>query len=301
MKTTEYKSCRLCARLCGVDRTNGRHGYCGAGDTAYISRISLHMWEEPIISGTNGSGTVFFSGCSLGCVYCQNREISRRECGKPFTVEELVGKMHILSKRGAHNVNFVTPTHYMPSVREAIKIARREGLLIPTVYNTASYDTVEALASLDGIMDIYLADFKYYLPKTAKEYSFAENYPEASRLAINEMVRQQPKPVIENGLMKKGVIVRILLLPNHVSEAKLSLKYLYDTYGDSIYISLMNQYTPMPQMKPPLNRSVTHSEYEQLVSYAESFGVKNAFIQEYGTDKDSFIPDFSEGHNGNLI
>jgi putative pyruvate formate lyase activating enzyme len=258
-----------------------------------VSRASLHNWEEPIISGTNGSGTIFFSGCSLGCVFCQNREISRgASVGKEITEERLAEIMSDLEARGAHNINFVTPTHFAPSIRSGIKIARSRGLKIPIVYNTSSYDSVDALGTLNQAVDIYLADFKYYLDSTAKRLSFAANYPNVCKAAIEEMVRQRPAPVIENGIMKSGVIVRILLLPSHLAEAKLTVKYLFDTYGDSIYISLMSQYTPFGDMEPPLNRRVTRREYDELCGYALRLGVKNAFIQERESVGESFIPKF---------
>ena len=201
--------------------------------------------------------------------------------------------MFDLQSQGAHNINLVTPTHFIPSVAEAIRLAKSKGLAIPVVYNTGSYDTPEALKILEGLVDIYLPDFKYYTPKTSIAYSNAEDYPEVARCAITEMFRQVGKPCFdEHGIMTKGIIVRILLLPGHVAEAKLSLKYLLDTYGDNIYISLMNQYTPMPDMKPPLNRTVTHEEYDQLLDYAEKIGLKNGYIQDFGTAEESFIPPF---------
>jgi len=287
-----YNECRLCARNCGIDRTKTA-GYCKMKNTMYISRAALHFWEEPPISGTNGSGTIFFSGCSLSCIFCQNREISRGRAGKIASVERLSDIMLDLQRQGAHNINLVTPTHFIPSIAEAIKLSRANGLTIPIVYNTGSYDNPEALEFLDGLVDVYLPDLKYYTPKTALTYSKAEDYPFVARNAIAEMVRQADKPKFdENGIMQKGVIVRILLLPGHVAEAKLSLKYLLDTYGDNIYISLMNQYTPMPDMKPPLNRTVTYEEYNQLLDYAEKIGLKNGFIQDFGTAEESFIPPF---------
>lgn len=292
MDVLNYSSCELCARKCGVDRTNGKIGFCKSTDIPKITRAALHFWEEPIISGTRGSGTIFFSGCSLGCVYCQNSRISRASVGREVNADDLVSEMLRLESEGAHNINFVTPTHFAPSVAKSVKIARERGLSVPIVYNTGSYDTVKTIQNLDGIVNIYLPDLKYYRPVSAEKLSFAKDYPSVARAAIAEMVRQQPKPVIKDGIMQSGVIVRILLLPSHVAEAKLSLKYLYDTYGDNIYISLMNQYTPMQGMAPPLDRTVTNSEYSELVSYAERLGVVNAFIQEGGTQKESFIPDF---------
>jgi putative pyruvate formate lyase activating enzyme len=257
-----------------------------------ITRAALHYWEEPIISGTLGSGTVFFSGCSLGCIYCQNSKVSRASVGREVTPTDLAAEMLRLEREGAHNINFVTPTHFAPSVKDAVRIAREMGLSVPIVYNTGSYDTEETVRALEGTVDIYLPDLKYYRTVSAEKLSFAKDYPDVARTAIAEMVRQHPNPVIKDGIMRSGVVVRILLLPSHVAEAKLSLKYLYDTYGDSIYISLMNQYTPMPGMKSPLDRTVTNAEYSELVSYAERLGVVNAFIQEGGTQKESFIPDF---------
>ena len=198
-----------------------------------------------------------------------------------------------LQRDGAHNINFVTPTHYIPSVAEAIRIAKGEGLLIPTVYNTGSYDNPDALKMLEGLIDIYLPDLKYYSHKTASKFSLAEDYPEVARRAIAEMYRQVGPAILdEGGMMKRGIIARILLLPGHIAEAKLSLKYLYDTYGDNIYISLMNQYTPMEGMQAPLNRTVTHDEYSQLLDYAEKLGLKNGFTQEFGTASESYIPPF---------
>ena len=292
MNTLNYSSCELCARRCGVDRTDGKIGFCKSSDTPKITRAALHFWEEPIISGTNGSGTIFFSGCSLACVYCQNSRISRTSVGRAVTTDELSLEMLRLEGEGAHNINFVTPTHFAPSIAEAVIKARTLGLSIPTVYNTGSYDTVSTVKGLQGLIDIYLPDLKYYRPESAEKLSYAKDYPTVARDAISEMVRQCPKPIIKDGIMQSGVVVRILLLPSHVAEAKLSLKYLYDTYGDNIYISLMNQYTPMPKMQSPLDRTVTNAEYSELVSYAERIGVVNAFIQEGGTQKESFIPDF---------
>ena len=288
----EYKCCRLCARNCGVDRSKAV-GYCRATDEITLSRAALHFWEEPPISGTNGSGTIFFSGCSLSCVFCQNREISRGRTGKSVSIDRLAEIMTELQKKGAHNINLVTPTHYVPSIAEAVRRAKANGLSIPIVYNTGSYDTPDTLEMLDGLVDVYLPDLKYYTEKTSRLLSGAPNYPEVARAAISEMMRQVGEPIFdEKGMMIRGVIVRILLLPGHVAEAKLCLKYLLDSYGDKIYISLMNQYTPMPDMKPPLNRSVTREEYAQLTDYAERLGLVNGFTQEFGTASESFIPPF---------
>ena len=288
----KYNNCLLCARSCGVDRAGKKLGYCGMPSDIYIARAALHYWEEPIISGKNGSGTIFFSGCSLRCVYCQNSEISRGISGLSISVERLSEIMLNLQSSGAHNINFVTPTHYAPSIVVATEIARRNGLIIPTVYNTGSYDTFETIKMLNGTIDIYLPDLKYYREETARKFSSASDYCMVSALSIDEMVSQQPKCIINNGLLIKGVVVRILLLPGHLAEAKLALKYLYSKYGDSIYISLMSQYTPPGGMCPPLNRRVTRSEYSELVRYAEKLGVCNAFVQDGSAASESFIPPF---------
>ena len=288
----EYNSCLLCGRRCGADRTGGRLGYCKMSDVPTLARAALHAWEEPCISGTRGSGTVFFSGCSLGCIFCQNREISGGEVGREVTDSRLAEILLDLEAVGAHNINFVTPTHFAPSVVSSVRLARERGLSIPIVYNTASYDSVECLKMLDGTVDIYLADYKYHLPRTAEKLSHAGNYPEVARAAIAEMVRQRPRPVIEDGIMREGVIIRLLLLPGHVAEAKLAVKYLYETYGDSVYLSLMSQYTPMPGMSRPLDRRVTREEYDELVDYAIEKGVSLAFVQEGTAASESFIPPF---------
>ena len=293
-----YNECRLCSRECGIDRTRNV-GACGVPAELYVARAALHMWEEPPISGTRGSGTVFFSGCSLGCVFCQNRDISRGVSGIKITTERLSEIMLELENAGAHNINLVTPTHYVPTIREAIITARRQGLAVPIVYNTGSYDTPETLRTLNGLVDIYLPDFKYYRPETAGLYSHSADYPTVAREAIAEMVRQTGRAELgADGLMTRGTVVRILLLPGHVAEAKLILHYLYTTYGDSIYLSLMNQYTPMPKMPPPLDRRVTREEYDQLTDYARRLGVTNCFIQDGGTAEESFIPPFD--NNGVL-
>ena len=289
-----YKECRLCARLCGIDRTL-RHGACGEKSTMRASRASLHLWEEPPISGTRGSGTVFFSGCSLGCIYCQNRAISRGDCGIPITPNDLAETALRLQKEGAHNLNLVTPTHFAPSVREGVLLARERGFILPVVYNTSSYDSPEALSLMDGIVDIYLPDLKYFRESTARAYSAAPNYPTAARAAIAEMVRQTGAVKLDaDGLMLRGTVIRILLLPGHLAEAKLNLSYVYKAYGDSVCISLMSQYTPIGSLPKPLDRRVSRAEYRELVDYAEALGVRNAFIQESGAAEESFIPDFDD-------
>ncbi len=288
-----YHHCELCAHRCGVDRTCGPLGRCHSSDTVRLARASLHMWEEPPISGTHGSGTVFFSGCSLGCLYCQNRAISHEGVGREVTPARLADIFLELQAAGAHNINLVTPTHFVPSIREALDMAKTHGLQLPVVYNTSSFDTPDTIRTLRGYVDIYLADLKYARPATAARLSAAASYPEAARAAIAEMVVQCPEICLDtDGMMRRGVIVRVLLLPAHVAEAKLIVGYLHRTYGDSICISMMNQYTPNPMLPAPLNRSVTRDEYRDLLTYADKIGVKNGFTQEAGTAENSFIPAF---------
>lgn len=291
------KRCTLCPRNCNVDREAGERGVCGVtGEGILGARAALHMWEEPCISGECGSGTVFFSGCSLRCIYCQNYEIAHAETGKRITVERLSEIFLELAKKGAHNINLVTPTHYTPEIIRAVLRARACGLTLPIIYNCSGYEKVETLKMLEGIVDIYLTDFKYMEPDLAVKFSKAPDYPTIAKEALKEMVRQTGAPVFdENDLMKKGVIVRHLLLPNHLKNAKAVVQYVYETYGDQVYLSLMNQYTPLPQVRhiPELNRKVTDREYEKLLDYAIDLGVEQAFIQEGETAEESFIPSFS--------
>ena len=289
------KECRLCPRNCGADRMAGQKGFCGTDTEIMVARAALHMWEEPCISGKEGSGAVFFSGCSLGCNFCQNRRISRGQRGKKITLEHLVELFFQLQEQGANNINLVTAGHFLPQVAVALEMAKEQGLHIPVVYNSSGYEKAKTLKMLDGLVDIYLPDFKYMDAVLAKKYSHAQDYPEIAKEALSEMVRQVGEAEFDNrGMMKKGVIVRQLLLPGHVKDAKNVLKYLYETYGDRIYISMMSQYTPMPAMKddPQLSRKVTDREYERLIDYAISLGLKNGFMQEGETAKESFIPEF---------
>ena len=250
------------------------------------------MWEEPVISGTRGSGTVFFSGCSLGCIYCQNKEISGGELGSRVTTDRLSGIYTELEAEGAHNVNLVTPTHYLPSIIESVDKARAKGLTVPIVYNTSSYETREALRALSDTVDVFLPDLKYYKPSTASALSLAKDYPSVAWYAIEEMVRLRPEPVITDGLLKSGVLIRILLLPGHLAEAKLNVKRISERFSDSVYVSLMSQYTPSAGLPSPLDRRVTRSEYEELVDYAVGKGIRNAFIQDYSSADASYVPPF---------
>lgn len=289
-------NCILCPRNCGINRDCGSKGFCGESNSVRIARAALHFWEEPVISGDNGSGAVFFTGCNLKCIFCQNESIAASEVGKEVSIETLAEIFLKLQEDGANNINLVTASHYVPQVAESIRMARKSGLTIPIVYNTSSYEKQETLRLLDGLVDIYLPDFKYMDAKLAKAYSNAEDYPEVAKAAIAEMYRQVGKPAFDEdtGLMHKGVIVRHLVMPGAVGNAKAVIDYLYGTYGDDIYISLMNQYTPVKEFAdyPELNRKVTKREYEKVIQYALDLGVENAFIQEGETAQESFIPPF---------
>ncbi len=292
----ERKGCTLCPRECGVFRQEGHKGACRtAGKGILAARAALHVWEEPCISGCQGSGAVFFSGCPLGCIYCQNREISRGQKGVEISEERLAEIFLELSAKGAANINLVTPTHYTPEILRAVRMARTKGLSLPIVYNCSGYEKPETLRSLEGTVDIYLTDFKYMDGEMARNYSRAADYPEIAKKALAEMVRQQGEPAfLPDGRMERGVIVRHLLLPGHVRNAKAVVKYVYETYGNQVYLSLMNQYTPLFPIPayPNLNRRVTRREYGRLVDYALSLGVEQGFIQEGETAKKSFIPGF---------
>lgn len=291
----KYENCLLCPRKCGINRAAGQTGVCGVSSEIRVARAALHYWEEPCISGKKGSGAVFFSGCSLHCVFCQNREISDGKVGKIISKERLRDIFLELKAKGANNINLVTPGQYIPDIVWAVRDARRDGMELPIVYNTSGYENADELKQLEGIVDVYLPDFKYMDSALSAKYSRAKDYPSVAKQAISEMVRQQPKVVIDDatGLIQKGVIVRQLLLPGHVNDAKAILKYLHDTYQNSIYISMMSQFTPIALKDyPEINRTVTRREYERLIDYAIKIGITNAFIQEGNVAKDSFIPAF---------
>ena len=291
----KYENCLLCPRKCGINRAIGQTGVCGVSAEIRVARAALHYWEEPCISGEKGSGAVFFSGCSLHCVFCQNREISDGKVGKIISKERLRDIFLELKAKGANNINLVTPGQYIPDIVWAVSDARRYGMELPIVYNTSGYENADELKQLEEIVDVYLPDFKYMDSALSAKYSRAKDYPSVAKQAISEMVRQQPRVVIDDatGLIQKGVIVRQLLLPGHVNDAKAILKYLHDTYQDSIYISMMSQFTPIALKDyPEINRTVTRREYERLIDYAIKIGITNAFIQEGNVAKDSFIPAF---------
>lgn len=291
----KYENCLLCPRKCGINRRTGQTGVCGVSSEIKVARAALHYWEEPCISGKRGSGAVFFSGCSLHCVFCQNREISDGKEGKVISKERLSDIFIELADKGANNINLVTPGQYIPDIVWAVNDAKIRGMKLPIIYNTSGYENVTELKLLEGIVDVYLPDFKYMDSTLSARYSRAKDYPSVAKQALSEMVRQQPDVVIDDatGLIQKGVIVRQLLLPGHVNDAKAVLKYLYDTYHDHVYISMMSQFTPIALKDyPEINRTVTKREYERLVNYALEIGITNAFIQEGDVAKDSFIPAF---------
>ena len=291
----KYENCLLCPRKCGINRRTGQTGVCGVSSEIKVARAALHYWEEPCISGKRGSGAVFFSGCSLHCVFCQNREISDGKAGKLISKERLSDIFMELADKGANNINLVTPGQYIPDIVWAVNDAKSRGMKLPIIYNTSGYENVTELKLLEGIVDVYLPDFKYMDSTLSARYSRAKDYPSVAKQALSEMVRQQPDVVIDDatGLIQKGVIVRQLLLPGHVNDAKAVLKYLYDTYHDHVYISMMSQFTPIAlEDYPEINRTVTKREYERLVNYALEIGITNAFIQEGDVAKGSFIPAF---------
>lgn len=290
------KDCTLCPRECHVNREEKKRGYCGMDSRIYAARAALHMWEEPCISGEKGSGAVFFSGCGLRCIFCQNREIAIGKDGKEISVEKLGEIFLNLEKQGAANINLVTGAHYVPQIREALRIAKEKGLSVPVVYNSSGYEKVETLKLLEGYVDVYLPDFKYMEASLAEAFSNAPDYPERAKEAVEEMVRQTGKCVFnEEGYIEKGTIVRHLILPGHTVNSKKVLDYLHNTYGNKIFISIMNQYTPVYEQKvyKELNRKVTEREYKKVLDHALEIGVENGFWQTGDTAKESFIPSFN--------
>ena len=292
MEFNELKNCHLCPKNCGVNRYK-KLGFCRSSADLFVSYYSLHMWEEPIISGNHGSGTIFFSNCNLKCIFCQNRKISNDGYGKKISLDRLSKIMLELQDKGAHNINLVTPTHYAPLIKYSINMIK-DKIHIPVVYNTSSYENVDTIKMMKDIVNIYLADFKYFDNELGKKYSNCDNYRECAIKSIDEMYKQVGKFIIKDDLMVSGLIVRVLVLPGHIDDSKKIIKYLYDKYKDNIIISIMNQYTPLFHIEKykNLNRKVNDSEYDEIINYACDLGVKQAFIQEGNTQEESFIPDF---------
>lgn len=290
-----YQECTLCPRECGMNRLNGRKGYCGQTARLRVARAALHMWEEPCISGTRGSGTVFFSGCPLGCVFCQNHTISRGSQGKEISVIRLAEIFMELQEKGAHNINLVTPTHFVPQIIEALRISRKMGLKLPIVYNTSGFEKADTLELLDGWVDIYLTDFKFMDLHLSRRYANAEGYAFYAAKALEEMLRQTGDPKFDaEGMMTKGTIVRHMVMPGQAMDSRRIVDYIYDTFGNQVYISLMNQYTPCGNLDkyPELKVKAKSKVYQRLIAYMLKKGITQAFIQEGPTAEESFIPDF---------
>lgn len=296
-------SCDWCPRACGADRAHGQVGICGADDTIRVARSALHYWEEPCISGQSGSGTIFFSNCPLRCAYCQNADIAQGRAGKSVGIDRLAQMMLELQDSGALNINMVTPTHYAPLIRIAIAQARRNGLALPIVWNTSGYETVGSIHALAGAVDIYLTDFKYARPQTAADYSHAPDYPQVALAALDAMVAQVGKPEYDGSgdgaVMRSGVIVRHLLLPGHLEESAEAIALLHGRYGDTVRLSIMNQYTPVlslqsraAQQFPELLSRVPDEDYEALLAFADELGVQDYFWQDGPAALESFIPSF---------
>ncbi|MBR4778102.1 MAG: radical SAM protein [Lachnospiraceae bacterium] len=299
-----------CPRKCGAERYAGQKGFCGESGEIRVTRAMPHMWEEPVISGKRGSGAVFFSGCNLHCVYCQNKAISDGGQGKVISLNRLKSIFLELQDKKVYNINLVTPTHYTYEIIEAVAAARKEGLKLPIVYNCGGYESVESIKALKDTVDIWMPDMKYISSETAQRYSNAPDYFERASEALNEMTAQvkakggtkfYTEETDNEGaavnIMERGVIVRHMLLPGNVAESKRILRYLHETYGNDIYISIMSQYTPMPQILnsdrfPELKTKVAKEEYDRLVDFALRIGIENAFIQEGDTAEESFIPAF---------
>lgn len=289
-------NCNLCIRNCSIDRNSGKVGFCNSSNKLRVAKAYLHLWEEPCISGKNGSGTVFFSNCNLKCVFCQNHIISNDGLGKEISIERLSEIFLELQEKGAHNINLVTPTHYVPQIIEALNIAKNKGLYLPIIYNTNGIDSLDTIKKLNGYIDVYLPDFKYFNDKYSLKYSKIKGYSKNLLTILEEMFNQVDKPIFnENGIIQKGVIIRHLMLPGLLFDSKKVIDTIYNKFGNKVYISLMNQYTPMyDSIKyPEINKPLNPKHYDSLIDYSIELGVKNGFIQDTGTNSKSFIPDFN--------
>ena len=277
----------------GINRISGEKGWCKCNNKIKIALASIHYYEEPCISGKNGSGTVFFSNCNLNCIYCQNYEISQLGKGKEITIEHLAQIFINQQAKGVNNINLVTPTMYAFQIKEALKIAKNNGLTIPVIYNTNGYESIETLKQLEGYIDIYLPDLKYYYDDLAKKYSKVDNYFEIATKAIQEMYRQVGTPVLdENGVMKKGLMIRHLILPNEVQNSKKVLKWIKENIDSNVYVSIMAQYFPTYKAKeiPEIARKITKEEYEKVENYLYELDLENGYIQELGEHEEEYVP-----------
>ncbi len=294
----ELEKCKICPHNCGVNRLNGNIGRCKSNGNIKLAMASIHNFEEPCISGENGSGTVFFSNCNMNCVFCQNYKISQQGLGREISIEELAEIFIDEQNKNAENINLVTPTMYVYHIIEAIKIAKNKGLKIPIVYNSNGYENVETIKKLDGYIDIYLPDLKYYDDDLAFKYSGVKNYFENATSAIKEMYNQVGSPVLdENGMMKKGLIIRHLVLPNNLQNSKDVLKWINDNIDKKVFVSVMAQYFPTNKAKdfPEINRKLTKEEYEEIENYLYSLDLDNGYIQELGEHEEEYVPDFEGG------
>lgn len=289
------ESCTICPHNCKVDRKKGQKGRCKCDDKLKIALASLHMFEEPCISGTNGSGTVFFSNCNLNCIYCQNYEISELGKGKEISIQNLADIFLKQQQKNAHNINLVTPTMYVYQIIEAIKIAKSNGLNIPIIYNSNGYENVETIKLLDGYIDVYLPDLKYYTDSLSKKYSKVNNYFKTATNAIKEMYNQVGNATFDNeGLIKKGVIIRHLVLPNHIQNTKNILRWIKENMPEDIYVSVMAQYFPTYKANEDnlINRKLTKKEYKEVLNYLYSLDIKNGYIQDLGKHEQEYVPNF---------
>ena len=289
------ENCTLCPRKCSVNRLDGQLGFCNASLDIKIAKVSLHQWEEPCISGTSGSGTVFFSNCNMRCVFCQNHTISHEGIGKTVSINHLSEIFLEQQKKGAYNINLVTPTHYVPQIIEALKLAKNKGLKIPILYNSNAYENIDTIKALSGFIDVYLPDLKYYRNKYALRYSKSPNYFNVASEVITEMVSQVGTAKFDaDGIIQKGVIIRHLMLPGLLFDSKKVIDFIYSTFDNSVYISLMNQYTPMYKAAnyPEINKALNPDHYDALIDYCINLGITNCFIQEGGTSSKAFVPDF---------